>query len=124
MTYTPVYLPDPVYEQLSHLAKLTGRGADDVAIEMLQQSLPNVDQYPSVRSLSDQEVLALTKIEMDAADDSRLSALLNKQQNDSLSGDERLDLTHLMNAYQVGLLQKANALAEAVKRGLIPPLEA
>ncbi|WP_375474478.1 hypothetical protein [uncultured Nostoc sp.] len=39
-----------------------------------------------------------------------------------LTEGDRSDLQTLMQVYQEGLLRKATALSEAVKRGLIEPL--
>lgn len=72
--------------------------------------------------LSNEQVLALTDLEMEPEQDTRLSELLNRQQAGTLNEDERPDLQALMQIYQEGLLQKAIALSEAVKRGLIQPL--
>jgi hypothetical protein len=57
------------------------------------------------------------------AQDRRLSALLQKQQAQALSDPERAELLALMQVYQEGLLRKAQALREAVRRGLRMPLK-
>ncbi len=59
---------------------------------------------------------------MDSAQEQRLSLLLEKQQAGHLADEERGDLLALMQVYQDGLLRKAQALNEAVRRGLRPPL--
>jgi hypothetical protein len=51
-----------------------------------------------------------------------LSELLDRQQASLLLENERAKLQTLMQIYQEGLLRKATALSEAVKRGLIEPL--
>lgn len=51
-----------------------------------------------------------------------MSDLLYNQQADQLTLEQRPELARLMQIYQEGLLLKAEALAEAVSRGLIPPL--
>jgi hypothetical protein len=48
---------------------------------------------------------------------------LDKQQAGKLTNDERPELLALMQVYQEGLLRKAQALNEAVQRGLRKPLE-
>jgi hypothetical protein len=53
----------------------------------------------------------------------RLSALLDKQQNASVNEIERIELQTLMRVYEIGLVYKSQALAEAVKRGLKEPLQ-
>ena len=49
--------------------------------------------------------------------DDRLSLLLYKQQAETLGIEERSELSALMEIYKEGLLRKAQALKEAVKRG-------
>ena len=48
---------------------------------------------------------------------------LQKQQERTLSAPEQAELVALMQVYQEGLLRKAQALREAVQRGLRAPLE-
>jgi hypothetical protein len=52
-----------------------------------------------------------------------LSELLDQQQAGRLDFQKRDELTALMQVYQEGLLRKATALSEAVKRGLREPLD-
>jgi hypothetical protein len=49
--------------------------------------------------------------------------LLQKQQERALSAAEQTELVMLMQVYQQGVLRKAQALHEAVRRGLRTPLE-
>ena len=60
---------------------------------------------------------------MEPVQDHRLSELLDEQQAGSLTSDERSELLAFMQIYQEGLLRKAQALHEAVRRGLRKPLE-
>jgi hypothetical protein len=75
-----------------------------------------------ISKLPDKEVLALTELRMEPEADHRLSVLLEQQQAGSLSDLERAELAALMKTYELGLLRQSHALAEAVSRGLIPPL--
>ena len=61
---------------------------------------------------------------MASEQDQRLSELLNQQQERDLSTFENRELWSLMQIYQINLLKKSQGLNEAVKRGLISPLEA
>ena len=72
--------------------------------------------------LSDADVLALTELQMEPAQDLQLSTLLDRQQAGLLTDIDRSELQLLMQTYQEGLLRKATALSEAVKRKLIKPL--
>jgi hypothetical protein len=50
----------------------------------------------------------------------RMSELLDRQQAGVLTTDERPELWALLRVYELGQLRKAEALAEAVRRGLRP----
>ena len=73
--------------------------------------------------MSDEEVLVLSELQMEPEQDNHLSELLYKNQAGILTRVERSDLVDLMQIYQEGLLRKAQALNEAVQRGLRKPLE-
>ncbi len=59
---------------------------------------------------------------MEPEEDFCVSELLDKQQSGTLTENERYELQTLMQTYQEGLLRKATALSEAVRRGLMEPL--
>ena len=59
---------------------------------------------------------------MSDEDQMRLSALLEKQREATLTPSETSELAKLMNVYRRGLLRKAEAYKVAVERALIPPL--
>lgn len=126
-TRVVVTLPDDVYRRVEQLAQLTNRGVADLLADTITLSLPPLDIFTqsvqAVTSLSDEDVLALTELQMLPAQDRRLSALLQKQQAQALSDPERAELLALMQVYQEGLLRKAQALREAVRRGLRMPLK-
>lgn len=69
-------------------------------------------------------MLALSESTMAPQEDERLSELLDKQQEGLLSTPEQSELLGLMQIYQEGMLRKAQALQEAVKRGLREPISA
>jgi hypothetical protein len=125
-TQVIVTLPDEVYRSAVRLAQLAHREVADVLTDALTLSLPALrqdsDVLPPIETLSDADVLALTALELPPAQDRRLSALLEEQQAGNLSETERGELLTLMQAYQEGLLRKAQALQEAVRRGLREPL--
>lgn len=122
-----VTLQDDVYRRVERLAQLTNRDVVDLLADTIIISLlaPDVSagSVQAVTSLTDEEVLKLTELQMPAAQDRRLSALLQRQQAQALSVPERAELLALMQVYQEGLLRKAQALREAVRRGLRAPLE-
>ena len=94
-TQVTVTLPDEVYHSVMRLAQLARREVADVLTDILTLSLPSLHQdsdvVPPIETLSDAEVLALTASELPAAQDRRLSALLEGQQAGSLTDAERGD---------------------------------
>ncbi|MBL7066189.1 MAG: hypothetical protein ISS49_18585 [Anaerolineae bacterium] len=87
-------------------------------------SLPSLgrERTADLDALADAQVLTLTHLQMGPAQDARLSILLERQQAALLTPAERAELDKLMSYYEIGLLRKAEALAEAVRRGLREPL--
>lgn len=73
-------------------------------------------------TLSDRQIITLTELQMEVSQDQRLSQLLQTQQERTLTTAEQSELEMLMEIYQAGLLRKAQALNESVKRGLRQPL--
>ncbi len=126
-TQVTLNLPDEIYRRAEWLAQLTSRDVTDILSATIELSLPaiNAGVEQAVRpmaELSDAEVLALTDLQMEATQDQRLSQLLDRQQAGELTDADRAVLVELMQAYHEGLLRKAQALQEAVRRGLREPL--
>lgn len=125
-TQITISLPEETYQRAKRLAQLTRRDVAAVMADTLSLSLPQFGSASvmetAVTDLSNEEVLALADLQMDAADDKKLSQLLDKQQADTLTETERIELLRLMQLYQASLLQKAEGLAEAVQRGLREPI--
>lgn len=82
---------------------------------------PSLEQ--PVASLRDDEVLALTTVQMDEAQGKRLNNLLDMQQAGTLTDEDHHSLMALMQIYNQLWLRQAEALAEAVKRGIHPPMQ-
>ncbi|MGK7923701.1 MAG: hypothetical protein AB4290_00355 [Spirulina sp.] len=78
------------------------------------------DMSKPISSLSDSEVIALTQLRLSPPQENRLRELCDRQQADTMTEEEHLELQALMTIYEEKLVQQAQAL----KRGLIPPLEA
>jgi hypothetical protein len=119
-------LPDETYRRAEELARLTDRAVGEVLADTLRLTLPSLEtdlaDTPSVASLSDEALLALTKVSMPPREDRRFSELLRRQQAGASRESERSELQALLSAYQAALLRKARALNEAVRRGLLEPL--
>lgn len=136
-TQITLNLPDEIYKKAEHFAQLTNRNIADVLTQVIAlslspiasqstsaESLENVSVASlSVTSLSDEEVIALTESQMEPEQDQRLSELLYNQQAGILTNAEHSELVSLMQVYQEKLLLKAQALREAVGRGLREPLD-
>lgn len=75
-----------------------------------------------VVALSDADVRTLADTHLDAGQSSRLSLLLQKNREEQLSALERIELEILMQVYDISALRKAQGLAEAARRVLLPPL--
>jgi hypothetical protein len=125
-TQVTITLPDEVYQRAQRFAHLANRDVASVLTDSILRSIPAVREVAltldPISSLADEEIMVLTQLQMEPEQDRQLSLLLDRQQNGSLLEPERLELQNLMQIYQEGLLRKATALSEAVKRGLIEPL--
>jgi hypothetical protein len=121
-----ITLPDEIYQRAERFARLANRDVASILVDTIQLSIPpvsgDISDFEPVSVLSDEQVLVLTELQMEPEQDARLSELLDRQQSGTLSESDRSELQILMQVYQEGLLRKATALSEAVKRGLIEPL--
>ncbi|MCC5663413.1 hypothetical protein LC653_05555 [Nostoc sp. CHAB 5784] len=121
-----INLPDDIYQRAERFARLANRDVASILVDTIQLSIPpvsgDITDLQPVSALSDEEVLVLTELQMESEQDARLSELLDRQQSGTLTEGDRSELQTLMQVYQEGLLRKATALSEAVKRGLIEPL--
>ena len=121
-----INLPDKIYQRAERFARLANCDVASILVDTIQLSIPpvsgEISNLEPVCVLSDEQVLVLTELQMEAEQDARLSELLDLQQSWILTEGDRSDLQTLMQVYQEGLLRKATALSEAVKRGLIEPL--
>jgi hypothetical protein len=121
-----ITLPDDIYQRAERFARLANRDVASILVDTIQLSIPpvsgDISDLEPVSVLSDEQVLVLTELQMEPEQDARLSELLDRQQSGTLTEGDRSELQTLMQVYQEGLLRKATALSEAVKRGLIEPL--
>jgi hypothetical protein len=119
-------LPDEVLDRAERLAVLTHRDVRQLLAEAVSAMLPPLDvdsvEGRPMAELSDAEVLRLADRRLSPRQERRLSRLLDQQQAEALTGPERAELLGLMQVYEVQWLQQAEALAEAVRRGLREPL--
>jgi hypothetical protein len=122
-----INLSDEVYQRAKRFALIANRDLSGVIADTVANSFPltgvDSDLISPVADLTDEQVMALTKLEMEPLQDAKLSTLLDKQQAGSLESGEPEELESLIQVYREGLLRKATALAEAVKRGVMEPLD-
>ena len=126
-TQVTLTLPDELYEHAKRWATITQRDLSETLTDALTIVLTPVYTTPRlerpVSSLSDEDVLALSKVQMRPAQGRRLSELLEEQREGVLAESERPELLALMHVYDQLWLRQSEALAEAVRRGLRKPLE-
>ena len=125
-TQVVLTLSDDLYEQARQWAILTQREVPQFLTEALALVLMPVGALPAgsppVTALSDAEILALAQVQMAPQQGQRLDQLLTKQGEETLTEHEQAELLALMQVYHQLWLRQSEALAEAVHRGLRPPL--
>jgi len=110
---------DQVVHQAAQVAARTQRRVEDVLAGWLEWVITEMP----VESLSDEEVLGLTDLQLTEEQQVSLSELLARNQEGALDTEGRRKLDELMYVYEHGLLRKAQALRVAVQRGLREPLQ-
>jgi len=126
-TQVTLTLSDELYEHARRWATITQRDLSEILTDALIIMLTPVYTTPKlekpVSSLSDEDVLALSKVQMRPVQGRRLSELLEKQREGVLTESEHPELLALMQVYQQLWVRQSEALDEAVRRGLRKPLE-
>ncbi|MEG4341319.1 hypothetical protein [Microcoleus sp. D3_18_C2] len=114
-------LPDEVYHQAELLALQRHRTVSEILVETLENFL--LPTAKPVSALSDSEVITQTQLRLQPLQEQRLSELLDRQQSGTIASVELDELQALIHIYETRLLRQAQALNEAVRRGLIEPLK-
>ena len=121
-TQVTITLPDEIYQRAERFALLANRDIDSVIADTIGSSLSSMrshfDSLEPIENLSNSQVIALSTLQMDPEQDSRLSELLEKQRERQLLANEPQELEILMQIYREALLRKTAALVETVKRGI------
>ena len=127
-TQVVVTLSDELLQRATQWASLTRRDLSQTLADALQIAFAPIRPAPGgevhFRDLSDQQVLALTTIQMKSVQSIRLNELLARQQDEQLNSEEQSELTALMEIYNRLWIRQSEALAEAVRRGLRQPIVA
>jgi hypothetical protein len=111
-------VPEALALGVRAVAARTGQRMAEVLADWLSRAateLPN-------EHLSDNAVLALRDLQLDATQQAALDDLLTRQREGHLTEREHETLDELLDLYRRGMLYKARALKVAVARGLQPPL--
>lgn len=121
-TEVTVTLADELWERVQLWANHTGRPTDEFLAESIELSLSPLGEVPKpIGEWTDEEIKFTAELQLPADQDRRLSELLEAQREGILADREKAELSRLMVVYQEGLLRKAIALREAVRRGLREP---
>ncbi|TVQ20071.1 MAG: hypothetical protein EA367_09520 [Leptolyngbya sp. DLM2.Bin15] len=126
-TQVTITLSDEAYRRAERFARLANQDVLTVLANTIDSAIPLVSDAGAalepMAELTDEQVIAFANLQLEPSQDARLSELLDQQQAGLLDSQKRDELTALMQVYQEGLLRKATALSEAVKRGLREPLD-
>lgn len=122
---TTVNLSENAYQHISQIARLTERSFDEVIEEAVESKFSSEVEMlkKSIEVCSDEEVLKLANFLMPEKQSGRLSSLLKKNGESSLTDKERGTLDSLMQINRINDLRKAIGIVEAMKRGLIKSAE-
>jgi hypothetical protein len=121
-----ITLPDRIAKRVDDWATFSQQDVAEMLTTAIDVGLPELSgtQKTPVIDLDDSALLELTHVKLDEKAGKRLDSLLVKQREGQLSDPERKELLALMQQYHELWVRQAQALAEAVNRGLLPPLAA
>ena len=113
-------LPENLVARAQSIALRAGQSVNDLLAESIELSLKpwGTVVEGDIHQCGDEDVLKACDLELSTEDDRRLTELLQRQQAQTLAVSEQAELASLMQVYQEGLVRKAEALREAVRRGL------
>lgn len=118
--HVTIELSEQVARRAESVARLSNRRVEDVLAELLERA---VEELP-VDMLPDEDVITLADMVLDGDRNEELSGLLARNREGRLDDEAKRQLDEIMSVYERGLLRKAQALREAVRRGLREPLVA
>ena len=110
-----IQVSDHAIQHAAQVAASTQQSVEKLLSGLVESSLAELP----VELLSNQEVLALTELKLTPDEQERFSDLLYENREGLLTAEGREELERMMKVYERGQLRKAQALEEAVKRGLI-----
>ena len=110
-------LPDSVFAPIQRTAQATNQPVEELLLHALQASLPSLEGLPddaiehltALETLDDQSLWQVMGETVPARLQRELSALLERQQTDSLTTTERERLTTIQQQADLVMLRKARA---------------
>jgi len=112
-------LPDKIYRDISTAAKKSKRKIADLIVDVVEEKYSNQSFENSLANLSDEEVLALAKLQMPKKQSERHSKLLYKNQAGTITAEEKQELVFFQQVYGAALARKTDGILEAIQRNLI-----
>ena len=121
-----ITLPDHIARRVNQWASFAQQDVSEMLTTAIDVGLPQLSgiRQESITELGDEALLELTTTKLDREKGSRLDSLLVKQREGALTDSERPELLVLMQQYHELWVLQAQALAESVRRGLLPPMAA
>ncbi len=116
-----VKLPESLYEGVSNLAKTKKKSVGEIIKNAVKKAIAEESktlERPLV-GCSDEEVLAIANMKMSETENKRMSELLDKQREETITPLERNELDAMFRVFQYGNLRKSQGIYEAFQRGLI-----
>lgn len=126
MQRVTVELSDPVFQQLVRIAEATSQPIEVLAAQSIASNLPpSADNAPPemqaellrIQTLSIDELLKIAQAQIESEQQARHTALLEKNQTDDISPEERQELSELRSSVDRLMLRKAYAWAVLRWRG-------
>lgn len=111
-------LPSQSITYATVLADRTNRKLEDVLVEWIDQAAAKIP----VQALPDEQIMALADSQLSLSEQDLLNQLLAQNREGALSPTEKIELDQIMKRYRRGMVRKAQAMNEAVSRGLMSPL--
>lgn len=125
MSHLTVAISEAALQEALLRAELEGRAVEDYVGHMVEEKLTGDKErkFALMASLPDEDVLAMADLRMSEEESRRARQLLELNREGQLDPTQRAELDRYMDLYNQGMLKKALALAEAVRRKLRPPLQ-
>jgi glutamine synthetase adenylyltransferase len=122
---TTVNLSENAYQNVSSIAQMTERTIDEVIEETFENRFEEEVEMlkKSIELSNDKEVLAVAAFQMPEKQSNRLSFLLAKNSEETITEKEKEELGSLMQINRLNDLRKAIGIVEALKRGLISSVD-